>query len=96
MKALWIVVGFAITVALAGCGQRSVLARSLDRQAVFASCAAGAVNAPYPRVRPTLRAALYRLEACMAERRLPGYAAYDLRAHAVRYAYEADQPRLRF
>jgi hypothetical protein len=32
----------------------------------------------------------------MAERRLPGYAAYDLRAHAVRYAYEADQPRLRF
>jgi hypothetical protein len=83
------------SAALAGCGQRDGTGGGPDRRTALITCSAQAVAAAR-RDPQILRVALRRIESCMADRRLPGYATYDGRSQAVRYAYEADTPILRF
>ena len=76
-----------------GCSSRLSDAPPVDRSAVLAGC----VRAVHPVPRP-LRALtrLGRVEACMAERRLPGHAWYESGGRRVFFAYQADQPVLHF
>ena len=75
------------------CSSRLTDAPPVDRSAILANC----VRA----VRATVRDArapggLARVEACMAGKRLPGHARYEAGVRRVLFAYEADQPILRF
>jgi hypothetical protein len=96
MRAALCILILGVPLVLAGCGQRFDVAQTLDRNGVFVRCSAQAVASVNVRDRHLVRAAMRRLDACMAEQRLPGYAMYDARSHAVRYAYEADTPHLHF
>jgi hypothetical protein len=95
VKALWIVGLLAMPALLGGCSQPGSGSGGPDRRTALLSCSAEAIAAARhdPRV---LRYTMRRVEACMANRRLPGYAMYDDRNQAVRYAYEDDRPVLRF
>jgi hypothetical protein len=96
MRRQWLGLLLAAPLWLAGCGQHGFVAQVHDRDAVLAACLGPVVRAGVPHDRHALRNAMGRIEACMAEQRLPGYAMYDRQSRAVRYAYEADQPVLRF
>jgi hypothetical protein len=95
VKALWIAYLLALPALLGGCGQPGSGSGGHDRRTALVSCSAAAIVAARHDAR-VLRFALRRVEACMADQRLPGYAIYDDRSQAVRYAYEDDRPVLRF
>jgi hypothetical protein len=85
-----------VATAAAGCGQRLDAVQVPNRGTVLLGCSARIVASVRLQRRTGIRSAMRRLEACMAEARLPGLATYDRRSGAVRYAYDADQLRLSF
>jgi hypothetical protein len=95
MKRFWLLAAVMASAFLTGCGNREDVAGTPDRQAALIGCSTRVVDGARHDYR-LIRTALRRIEACMAEQRLPGHAAYDGKSQAVRYAYEADLPVLRF
>jgi hypothetical protein len=81
---------------LAGCGERLGDARQTDRLAVLRACSERSIIAALPKEPAELLSGLRSLEACMALRHLRGRATYDPSKNAVRFAYEAERPSLRF
>jgi hypothetical protein len=95
MRGLFTVLALAMPLMCAGCGQRLDVPQAPDRNMALLKCSARTI-ASARHDRHSIRAAMFRLESCMAEHRLPGHAVYDRRTRGVRYAYEADQPVLHF
>ena len=90
----WAFVAVATLLLTTGCADRLVGAPQADRGLVLASCAR--LIHPMPRSLQGMLQRLGHVENCMAGKNLPGHARYDRNAGRVLFAYEADQPILRF
>jgi hypothetical protein len=89
-------VAASLLALLSGCGGRLDGVQAQGRVAVLRACSDRSIVATLPKDGVELLSSLRRLETCMAVRNLRGRATYDPKTNAVRFAYEAERPSLRF